>query len=106
MSWPQMAAVPDVGGMNPVIIRMVVDFPAPFGPRKPSTSPFSTAKEMPLTASKLPKRFFRLSTLSMFFLLFVLTEMSFSRGRRHPSRKMWRIFYKNAGRFVQYVTKL
>ena len=32
--------------MNPVIIRIVVDFPAPFGPRKPSTSPFPTAKEL------------------------------------------------------------
>jgi hypothetical protein len=30
---------------------MVVDFPAPFGPRKPTTSPFSTEKEIPRTAS-------------------------------------------------------
>ena len=97
MSWPQMAAVPDVGGMKPVIIRIVVDFPAPFGPRKPSTSPFSTAKEMPLTASKLPKRFFRLSTLSMSFLLFVLTEMSLRRDGAHLSQKSGRYFTKSQG---------
>ena len=65
MSWPHISAVPDVGGMKPVIIRMVVDFPAPFGPRNPSTSPFLTSKEIPLTASKEPKLFFRFSTFSM-----------------------------------------
>ena len=54
--------------MNPVIIRIVVDFPAPFGPRKPSTSPFPTEKEIPFTAWKSPKLFFRFSTLSMFLL--------------------------------------
>ena len=31
---PQTLASPEVGGMNPVIMRMVVDFPAPLGPRK------------------------------------------------------------------------
>ena len=29
----------DVGARKPVIIFMVVDLPAPLGPRKPSTSP-------------------------------------------------------------------
>jgi len=42
---------PEVGGINPVIIRMLVDFPAPLGPRNPSTSPFSTENETPFTAS-------------------------------------------------------
>jgi len=40
---------------------MVVDFPAPFGPRKPSTSPRSTAKDTPSTARFAPKVFTRLS---------------------------------------------
>src|SRR5207247_3610292 len=43
--------------MNPVIMRMVVDFPAPFGPRKPSTSPRSTVNEMSSTARLGPKAF-------------------------------------------------
>src|SRR4051812_117660 len=49
--------------MKPVIMRMVVDLPAPFGPRKPSTSPRSTLKEMPSTARIGPKAFTRLSIL-------------------------------------------
>src|ERR1700680_3880901 len=36
----------------PVSILMVVDLPAPFGPMKASTSPFSSAKQMGLTASR------------------------------------------------------
>ena len=39
------------------IIFLVVDLPAPFGPRKPSTSPRSTVKLMPSTAVIGPKRF-------------------------------------------------
>ena len=73
-----MAAVPDVGGMNPVIIRMVVDFPAPFGPRKPSTSPFSTAKEMPLTASKLPKRWSTVQYIRLALVLFVFKALAYA----------------------------
>src|ERR1051325_4957966 len=33
---------------------MVVDFPAPFGPRKPNVSPRGTSKSMPATASISP----------------------------------------------------
>ena len=44
-------------------MRIVVDLPAPFGPRKPSTSPRSTEKETPSTACLVPKIFVRLSTL-------------------------------------------
>ena len=36
-------------------MRMVVDLPAPFGPRKPSTSPRSTVNETSLTASFGPE---------------------------------------------------
>ncbi len=49
--------------MKPVIMRMVVDLPAPLGPRKPSTSPFSTVNEMPSTARLGPKAFTRLAIL-------------------------------------------
>ena len=68
MSCPSMTAVPEVGGRNPVIIRIVVDFPAPFGPRNPRTSPSLTEKETPFTAWKSPKLFFRFFTSSMAFL--------------------------------------
>ena len=34
-----MRAVPSVGIMKPASIRIVVDLPAPLGPRKPTTSP-------------------------------------------------------------------
>src|SRR3954462_14349722 len=49
--------------MKPVIMRMVVDLPAPLGPRKPSTSPRSTPNEMPSTARFAPKVFTRFSIL-------------------------------------------
>ena len=44
-------APPDVGRASPVNMRMVVVLPAPFGPRKPKTSPSRTAKSMPATAT-------------------------------------------------------
>src|SRR3954447_10495960 len=50
-----MRAVPAVGIMNPASIRIVVDLPAPFGPRNPSTSPRRTLKDTLSTAVKLPK---------------------------------------------------
>jgi hypothetical protein len=44
-SKPATLAVPLEAGMKHDRIRMVVDFPAPFGPRKPTMSPGATAKE-------------------------------------------------------------
>ena len=35
---------------------MVVDLPAPFGPRNPNVSPAATSKSMPRTASTSPYR--------------------------------------------------
>ncbi len=55
-SWPQMLAEPPVGVMNPASILMVVDLPAPLGPRKPSTSPGSTEKVRSSTAW-MPSKF-------------------------------------------------
>src|SRR5574341_1930268 len=57
MSWPSTYPVPSVGSSNPQSIRMVVDFPAPFGPRKPETSPFLMVKSTWATARILPNRF-------------------------------------------------
>src|SRR5205085_3880204 len=50
MSKPATVAVPSVGGRKQVSMRMVVVFPAPFGPRKPTICPFVTSKEMLSTA--------------------------------------------------------
>src|SRR4051812_15606203 len=41
---------------------MVVDFPEPFGPRKPVTVPGCTTKFNPSTASLVPYRLLRFST--------------------------------------------
>ena len=48
---PATQAVPDVGGKRVVSIRSVVDFPAPFGPRKATSSPAATSMSTPFTAS-------------------------------------------------------
>src|SRR4051794_8496472 len=62
---PPTVTLPSVGGINPVIIRMEVDLPAPFGPRKPRTSPRATEKEIPSTARLGPNVFTKFFTLIM-----------------------------------------
>jgi hypothetical protein len=47
---------PELGASNPVNILMVVDFPAPFGPRKPKNCPALTRKSTESTAVKAPNR--------------------------------------------------
>ena len=47
-------AVPAVGWARVQRILMVVDLPAPFGPRKPKVSPGRTARSMPSTAVMSP----------------------------------------------------
>src|ERR1041385_8729872 len=44
-SWPQTVTRPKVGRIRPTSMRMVVVLPAPFGPRKPKTSPCRSWKE-------------------------------------------------------------
>src|SRR3569833_2116434 len=53
-SKPSTVAVPAVGRRKPVIIFIVVDLPAPLGPRKPRMSPRRTENEMPSTARLAP----------------------------------------------------
>jgi hypothetical protein len=43
-------AVPAVGGIKHVNMRIVVVFPAPLGPRNPTIVPFCTSKETWSTA--------------------------------------------------------
>src|SRR5580704_2244538 len=54
-SKPLTLALPEVGVSNPQSTRMVVDFPAPLGPRKPKISPLDTSRETWSTATKEPK---------------------------------------------------
>src|SRR3954449_5535178 len=49
-----MVALPVSGRVSPTMILSVVDFPAPFGPRKPVTLPASAVKLTSSTASVVP----------------------------------------------------
>jgi hypothetical protein len=49
-------ALPALGATKPQSMRMMVDLPEPFGPRKPNISPSSTARFTRSTAVKFPKR--------------------------------------------------
>src|SRR6185369_1398631 len=60
---PAMVAVPEVGVVRPTIIRIEVDLPAPFGPRKPVTRPAGATKLMSSTAVVLRYFFVRESTV-------------------------------------------
>src|ERR1044071_4461584 len=60
---PATVAVPAEGGRKHVRTRIVVVFPAPLGPRKPTIWPFSTSNEMLSTASVRAYRLVRPSTL-------------------------------------------
>src|SRR6185436_4803617 len=55
MSNPATRPVPLVGGRIPASMRIVVDLPAPFGPRNPKICPSRTRKVMWSTAVKSPK---------------------------------------------------
>ena len=55
-STPATRAVPEVMESSVVSMRTVVDLPAPFGPRKPNTSPAATSRSTPRTASTTPAR--------------------------------------------------
>ena len=46
--------MPDVARVSPTMIRMVVDFPAPLGPRNPVTRPGWAVKLTSSTAVKSP----------------------------------------------------
>ena len=49
-----MAASPALGARYPVSIRIIVVFPAPFGPRNATTCPRGMENEMSWTATKDP----------------------------------------------------
>src|SRR6266702_8034717 len=57
-----MVARPEVGAASPSSSRMVVDFPAPFGPRNPVMRPGASSKVRSLTAVTVPYRLVSAST--------------------------------------------
>src|SRR5215470_8657371 len=59
---PSIVAVPPCGRSRPRMTRIVVDLPAPFGPRNPVTLPGSTVKLRSSTATLVPKRLVKLLT--------------------------------------------
>src|SRR5207247_10842858 len=59
---PPTLALPPDAASRPQRIRMVVDLPAPLGPRNPKISPLRTLSEMWSTATKSPNRLIRSST--------------------------------------------
>src|SRR5438477_9921257 len=58
---PAMRPWPSLGSSKPHNMRMTVDLPEPFGPRKPKIEPFSTLKLTWSTAVKWPNRLVSLS---------------------------------------------
>src|ERR1700751_2794091 len=57
-----MVARPEVGAARPSSSRMVVDFPAPFGPRNPVMRPGASSKDRSLTAVTVRYRLVSAST--------------------------------------------
>src|SRR5690606_14836498 len=64
MSMPSSVALPAVGLSSVASTLMVELLPAPFGPMNPNTSPRGISNDTPRTASSLPYRTIRLSTLT------------------------------------------
>lgn len=62
---PLVADFPRSGRVRPTIARIVVDFPAPFGPTNPVTRPEGRSKVMSSTASFVPKCFVIPATVIM-----------------------------------------
>ena len=55
MSNPPTVPLPLVGMSKPHSMRIVVDLPEPFGPRKPKIAPFATFRLRLSTATNSPK---------------------------------------------------
>ncbi|MPN18844.1 hypothetical protein SDC9_166209 [bioreactor metagenome] len=70
--------MPEVGAIKPMIIRITVVLPEPFGPKKPKTSPFFTLKLTLFTAKNLSNFFVRfiISIAFSTVLLIVLLHRS------------------------------
>src|SRR3954451_20548618 len=66
-----MVTLPDVGLIRPTSMRIVVFFPAPFGPRKPNTSPLCSSKATLSTIVLSPMVFVRLVAVRVGLVSFI-----------------------------------
>src|SRR5664280_2907178 len=79
---PATVALPPLGARIPVRMRIVVDLPAPFGPRKPKIWPLGTSKLKRFTAMKLPNRFSRPFTTTAMSSCVLMSFLSLLREHR------------------------
>src|SRR5216684_8962746 len=86
ISCPATRAVPEVGGVSVVSMRISVVLPAPLGPSRPKISPSVTSKLISFTATSSPNFFDRRST-SMAFISVGSSRRGASAGRPAPARK-------------------
>ena len=93
---PNTEIDPESVRSRPSSARMVVDLPAPLGPRKPCTSPAATLRSRPSSARVAPKVLTRswmsmTGSLTLFtihkiqYFLNIVTLRSMSRASRRPS---------------------
>ena len=87
-SKPATHALPPVGRLSPVSMRMAVVLPAPLAPRKPKISPRWTWKEMWSTAVKLPNRLVNPSTSITLFSWFSTRSCCKPGGQRMPAKRV------------------
>src|SRR5579864_1189569 len=80
-----MRAVPPVGAMKHVRMRIVVDLPAPLGPRKPTISPRLTSKLILSSARNDPKLFDRSFALIMMSL--DISSAPAGERKQNPARR-------------------
>src|SRR5690606_36617962 len=92
-----MEALPPSGARKPVSIFMVVDLPAPLGPRNPSTSPGLTSKDKLSTATCSPNRLVRLFIFIMTSSISPVTDTSQKGGQRLQEYMDW----PGAGKDIQ-----
>src|SRR3954451_23930638 len=79
--------VPASRGISPVSMRMVVDLPAPVGPRKPKKLPRGTSRSTPSTAALSPYNLRRPRTrMAGDILQFYLSDFKASEGEREVAR--------------------
>src|SRR5713226_6453392 len=80
MSFPPTSALPEVGGVSVVSMRIKVVLPAPLGPSRPKISPSCTSKLTSFTATKSPNCFLSLMTSIAFVGVAFISLTCFSLG--------------------------
>ena len=78
--WPATHASPAVGRKSVARMRIVVVFPAPFGPTKPKTAPSSTVRASSSTAVNLP--YCLVSPRVSMIVIMLLSPLPFDRDRQ------------------------